>query len=577
MTDGAAFIPSSVRLTNFPFFNAISYSMSNYLIQIITNPLNIGILVLGVAASIFFLHHYPRKPESRPVLSYLPNIWTSLGILGTFLAIVIALGDIDDWESLSIGDLVSKIVPAFVTSIIGIIGAIYSSLRIKHIFAEEDAAYEANNRKTIQEDLSPEQTLYQVLGNARSINAKMDGITGRIVEGVLEEVSRSLTEKLISIADTHSEELTKIFNKEKETLTGLSNLIIASIDNSSKTAVEALQEYQRSNLESVEDIEEQATSQLGALKTDALNAFTTLYEDLRAEVDSMSSQFVTSIVDIKTNTVSAIESSMETQSRMIVEKVTETTDSLVSKIEDMQADVAKASMNTQQSILNGVAAQTKDVVDSFNEGIERQTVALETLTEDYVRKIGNIAKEFGDNTDSTQRVVSSLLQQMQENAANDVSLIKTAMGEMVQKGADDLQAGIDASITALNGLTTNLTQSLAPLVGSFQSSYEQYDKTFKDAERILKELEKAETGLSKVLKSFDKDSSKVQMIYDKLERISEANRTLNFRLHELRHAFESSGKPLPTKCPSCGAEVENPLAEFCGKCGHHLFEEPQAT
>lgn len=594
----------------------------DFIVRIVTDPLNIGVLVLGIIASVYYLHfYYPKKREARNVLSYLPNIWTSLGILGTFIAIVFALGTIKNWNSLNIGELVSKIVPAFVTSIIGIFGAIYTSLRIKHIFAKEDAAYEADNRKKIKEDISPEQMLYQLLSYSKDSNTEIKGITTKITEGILDEVNQVLSEKLVHIADSHSAELMRIFGQEKETLSALTNAVIASIDKMKKGSVEALQSYKTDNLNAIKGIGDQFSSEMLTLSqlfsesitsikdetvTSVGNMATsvkTSAEDLAAQfstsittvkdstaedisayqeevtnsVQSLATRFTTSIGDIKTKTVAAIEASMDTQSKSLVNKLTETTDTLINKINNLKAELVTASISTHKSILDGVSAQTKEAVDSFNDGIGKQTTALEILTSDYVKRIGELAKEFGDNTEATQSILNDLLNQMKTNAGDDVSKIKAAMSSLVQDGAESLKSGIDTNVKTLDGLTTNLSKTLTPLVGVIGSSYKEYDKTFKAAERILKKLEDAETNLSEVLSSFDKSSTEVQEIYDKLQKIGEANRALNYRINELHRAFATVGKPLPAKCPNCGAEVENPMAQFCGKCGHDLYQEVQKS
>lgn len=590
---------------------------SAFIERLFTDPLNIGVLVLGVVATVYYLHvYYPKQRGSRTVLTYLPNIWTSLGILGTFIAIVFALGSIQNWNILHIGELVSKIVPAFVTSIIGIFGAIYTSLRIKHIFAKEDAAYDAENREKIKEDISPEQMLYQLLSYSKDSNSEIKGITTKITEGILDEVNHALSEKLVQIADSHSAELTRIFGQEKNTLTELSSAVITSIDRMTKGSIEALQVYKTDNLNAIRGIGNQITSEISSLSQLFTESITTIKNDMVTSVgdltgnvkssteelssqftasiasikehttediatyqqdvvnsvQELAAQFTTSIGDIKTKTIAAIETSMDTQSKSLVGKITDTTDTLINKINDLKAELVTASISTHKSILDGVSAQTKEAVDTFNDGIGKQTTALEKLTSEYVKKVGNLAKEFGDNTEATQSILNTLLSQMKANASDNVSTIKAAMSALVQDGADSLKSGIDTNISTLEGLTTNLSKTLTPLVGVIGSTYKEYDKTFKAAERILKKLEDAETKLAEVLSSFDKSNSDVQEIYDKLQKIGEANRALNYRINELHRAFETAGKPLPTKCPNCGAEVENPMAQFCGKCGHDLFQ-----
>ena len=102
------------------------------------DDLNIIVLIIGLGISIVFFILYFTKLKSKQLLNYTPNVWTSLGILGTFIAIVKSLGTTGSNNLSDVNTLVSNIIPAFETSIIGIIGAIFSSIIIKIIYAIEE-------------------------------------------------------------------------------------------------------------------------------------------------------------------------------------------------------------------------------------------------------------------------------------------------------------------------------------------------------------------------------------------------------------------------------------------------------
>ena len=61
--------------------------------------LNISVLALGIISTLVFLVLYYTKLKSKQLLNYLPNVWTSLGILGTFIAIVYSLEDLQNSSS----------------------------------------------------------------------------------------------------------------------------------------------------------------------------------------------------------------------------------------------------------------------------------------------------------------------------------------------------------------------------------------------------------------------------------------------------------------------------------------------
>ena len=137
--------------------------------SILENYLNESVFILGLVMTVAFIVVYYTKLKSKQLLNYLPNVWTSLGILGTFIAIVYSLNDLQEQSKtqenkldeyiieptnqiISLDDsqrddkknteidvykLIEDIAPAFITSIIGILGAILTSILIKIIYAIE--------------------------------------------------------------------------------------------------------------------------------------------------------------------------------------------------------------------------------------------------------------------------------------------------------------------------------------------------------------------------------------------------------------------------------------------------------
>ena len=127
--------------------------------------LNISVLALGLISTLVFLVLYFTKLKSKQLLNYLPNVWTSLGILGTFIAIVYSLEDLRTSSSgneINVVGLIEDIAPAFITSIIGICGAIITSIAIKIIYAIEEKKEERIYADTVGGNIPPELMLDRI-------------------------------------------------------------------------------------------------------------------------------------------------------------------------------------------------------------------------------------------------------------------------------------------------------------------------------------------------------------------------------------------------------------------------------
>lgn len=89
------------------------------------NWLTIG---LGAIFSLLSLY-YSNKHHSEQLRSYVPTIWTSLGIFFTFLSIYVTLKDYTalPGDQIVMGGIIKGIIPAFSTSVIGIFFAILTA------------------------------------------------------------------------------------------------------------------------------------------------------------------------------------------------------------------------------------------------------------------------------------------------------------------------------------------------------------------------------------------------------------------------------------------------------------------
>lgn len=131
-------------------------------ISTINDELNLIVTLTGLSITAVFFALYFTKLRSKQLLNYVPNVWTSLGILGTFIAIVVSL-DSSGTNSLSdVDTLVKNIIPAFTTSIIGIIGAVVCSVAIKIIYAYEEKEEDEFYRRTVGNEKSPELVLNDI-------------------------------------------------------------------------------------------------------------------------------------------------------------------------------------------------------------------------------------------------------------------------------------------------------------------------------------------------------------------------------------------------------------------------------
>lgn len=132
------------------------------------------------------LYFFSYKKKSYQLAAYIPTVWTSLGILFTFISIYNGLDGYKDSDPLK---LIQNIIPAFSTSIIGIIGSIVTSIVNKTVLATIEQKVEINEKETfraiapLDSNYSPELVLIAIVDainkQTKEINSGNSSIQGR--------------------------------------------------------------------------------------------------------------------------------------------------------------------------------------------------------------------------------------------------------------------------------------------------------------------------------------------------------------------------------------------------------------
>ena len=110
-------------------------------------------IVVGLTVTAVFYYKYYNKFKSQQLLNSLPGIWTSLGLLFTFIAICSSMHELQNTPSIEsmegevlkkvgstsidIKIIIGDIIPAFTTSIIGLVAGliILSTYSSQNVFS----------------------------------------------------------------------------------------------------------------------------------------------------------------------------------------------------------------------------------------------------------------------------------------------------------------------------------------------------------------------------------------------------------------------------------------------------------
>jgi flagellar motor component MotA len=306
----------------------------------------IGTFILGLFGSRLLWKEYGKdKRYGREILSYIPNIWTSLGILGTFLSIVISLWNEDNYSDIK--NLVSQIVPAFTTSVIGIIGAIFSSVLIKIELAKQDKNDESPND-------TPEKNLRGILEATQTQNGLLSEHNQKIVE-TLSNQSKILT----TFVNNFTSNLETVLEGVKASLERIGEL---QLDKSSNILAELSEKLNKKGTELIE--------------THTTNT-TKVLEANREQLESVSIEMVNTIEDLK--------SQMSASITKTTEKIQETYDFVNGKASQLVANYYQSAVAYKGAIQNAHDwnGKIESLLNTINTSIENQeatnTNVMQTL------------------------------------------------------------------------------------------------------------------------------------------------------------------------------------------------------
>lgn len=402
--------------------------------------LNGLVLVVGLLFTALLFVYYYKYTKARSVISYLPNIWTSLGILGTFISIVRSLSNTSNLNDLP--TVVDKIVPAFETSILGIIGAIITSVVVKIIFAYEDKKYdEEYDRKSYSVDMTPELLLDSINQSIRVANTKIDGLAKQIAEGVLEEVDSHLTSKMEELARSHTARLVSLFEHEEDSITSAT----AKIDKAVSSMANTMKGASSTIKKTMEDISSELSEAVTKIVNDSIEKTGKISEDFTSEVS-----------DIEKKMLNSLSTQLTDRYQQLLKMNEESIASMKKDIEKMQSEIIKKTSDDITSMNNGIVEEVKQVLQTVKEDLTDVEKSISTTLTDVTSNLVAVSEALKTDAENYQSVTSST-----SEIKRSFVRLESAMSNCVAK--------METSASRLEGIVTK-SEELNEL--SYKLAYE---------------------------------------------------------------------------------------------------------
>lgn len=346
-------------------------------ISTINDELNLIVILIGLLITSVFFILYFTKLRSKQLLNYVPNVWTSLGILGTFIAIVISL-DSSGTSSLSdVDTLVKNIIPAFTTSIIGIIGAVVCSIAVKIIYAYEEKEEDELYRKTVGNEKSPEL--------------------------ILNDIKVSLL-RLITVSQNQENNIKSFLNDYMHQL----EIFYGKIYESNKEQVKILsEEYIHNVAEVLARTNEEINKRIDTLllsNSESIQAYLKAEKEKLNEVAKDIKSFLMGIPEnvdeMKVEMIDALRKAIIEKYNQLLEGNDAFTNQLLERVRTFESELAlgtsqkcSETLNTAQSEIQRIISLLESSLSSQSNSIEKVSVALTT---DITHLVSAVNKSIGD-------------------------------------------------------------------------------------------------------------------------------------------------------------------------------------
>ena len=451
-----------------------------------------GVLIGGIIIAAIFYWHY-TKTKSRQLLNSLPGIFTSMGLLGTFCAICYSLGsEIQsmptevtsnigktvaeaglDSTNLDIRDIIYKLIPAFTSSIAGLILAFATTIWLKWIYANEEK--KLDEQKEYEDS---EVTIYRIANLVGTISGQMkaDALKNQEYNERLNSNISQQSAILEQFINDFVKRMDEIFVKMKES-------VESQINNFGE------EQFKKSS-QVLEQITTKLTNSSELLLTEQKNNVAALISGTQTELTAIASTLKTQMEKLNQDTADALKG-IETRHAEEYERIHNESLEGLKKMAALKDDFSKVN----GEILN-------DTI-KMNEGI---TENLRTSLKEFIEKIQS----------SISEECSTLSQAITVN----VEALHTSY-DFISGHIANIKGNYDASALAFEDAVKNanrMNESSEKMLKTFDASIGSVVETNKAINEVMAILKNRQEEIERLIIHINEISSAIEQL-QKLESV----------------------------------------------------------
>ncbi len=465
--------------------------------------------------------------------NYLPGIWTSLGILGTFITLYsqlttgTGLDKIFSQNTNDIANFLKNFGSAFSTSIVGIIGSMITKMVLTYV-DEVDEIEKRTERSYLSEMVS---LLHQQIKNAET--QQIDN--QKFAENKFTVVAAKL-QSIIEVQETGQQFLKNLIadqnaqlEQTKATLLGLKTMfetqmtaLVASITENIKPQIAELAEKMFGNLEKI------TTGLSKTAENNLQKNYDVMMEESKKVIEAQTKVLNSIFTEIKTNqenqkttletTSKAMETQLQTTTDAMAKQVKNNSDALTTQlqsIQEKQTELQTAAADNLQNLQNTAAQQLKESSNALKTQLESLKIEqtnlqneastnLQNLQDAAAKQVQNLQTKFENVVGAYFKNITSLLETVQDWQTKNKTMVEaanTAFSKAVEMH--------DKNVLLQTNLDTKLADRLQQLdnqdakLQAFEQSAQQLHKDLKGQNAdLLVKLERISNVLEAVTENW---------------------------------------------------------------------------
>ena len=504
----------------------------------------VNVFVMGLLLAFFWALLARWRGRLTGFVHYAPNLLTTLGILGTFVGIVIGLlaFDVSDIDA-SMGPLLDGLKTAFITSLVGIFLAI--------VFKSIDSSGKLV-RKTEEEEIQhvgPEEIHDELRAQSKALEKLVHSISGDEESTIVTQLQKLRTQShddaremtnLLKVQAEFQDSMSRAATKQAERFETFTEDLWKKMDDFAEMLSKSATEQVINALkEVITDFNRNLTEQFGENfkhLNEAVEKLVDWQENYREQLAQMTEQYalgVEAISDTSTNVARIAEESkqipvamgelknvLETTQHQLRElerhleafrdmrdRAVEAVPQIQEQMDDMVKDVSTAVKDAGEQILSASQAAHQSIVDGAREfaTVTESTKAIgDTLAnanKNLEQHIKEVQYQVTDSIESMQKRLEGVFEEVvqaqtrvmartQEAAEEEIRKAVGRTGESVTK---QLEAMDIAMHQELERVMNAMGQALGAISNRFAEDYarltEQMAQVVRHAERFERRAE----------------------------------------------------------------------------------------